>query len=96
MRRVVPAAFPADPLLREPAEFGAALRAARTRSGLTLVDAALSLGISKQTLHDLERGKPTVAIGTALRVAAQLGVSLFMAPAEVRERVRDAVRAARS
>jgi transcriptional regulator with XRE-family HTH domain len=91
----MPLPFPTEPLLQEPAEFGAAIRAARTRAGLTLVDAALSLGMTKQTLGDLERGKPTVAFGTALRVASQLGVSLFMAPSEIRERVRDAVQAAR-
>jgi transcriptional regulator with XRE-family HTH domain len=95
MKRVVPRDFPADPLVRGSADLGAALRSARTRSGLTLADTALSLGIAKQTLNDLERGKPTVALGTALHVAAELGVSLFMAPAEVRERVRDAVRTAR-
>lgn len=95
MKRVIPLPFPAEPSLKEPADFGAAVRAARTRAGLTLVDAALSLGITKQTLSDLERGKPTVAFGTALRVASQLGVSLFMVPSEIRERVRDAVQAVR-
>jgi transcriptional regulator with XRE-family HTH domain len=93
MRRIVEQPFPQDPLLREPSDLAAAIRAARTRAGLTLVDAAASLGIAKQTLNDLERGKPTVALGTALRVATELGVSLFMAPADLRERVRDAVRA---
>ncbi len=94
MKRVVPLPFPAEPTVHGPADLGAALRAARTRAGLSLVEAALSLGLTKQTLHDLERGKATVAIGTVLRVASQLGVSLFMAPSEIRERVRDAVRAA--
>lgn len=34
-RRVVPTAFPTDPQLTTPDEFGAAVRAARTASGLT-------------------------------------------------------------
>lgn len=41
--RVVPTAFPTDPQLTTPDEFGAAVRAARTASGLTLeVDEAMT------------------------------------------------------
>ncbi len=79
-RRVVPTAFPEDPQLKTCEELGAAVRAARTGSGLTLEDAALALSIAKQTLGDLEAGKPTVGLGIALRVARALGVCLFIAP----------------
>jgi transcriptional regulator with XRE-family HTH domain len=78
-------------MVREPEQLGRAIRAARTAAALSQVEAAAALGISKQTLADLESGKPTVAVGTALRVANELGVSLFMAPARHRERVRRAV-----
>ena len=80
-RRVVPTAFPTDPQLTTPDELGAAVRAARTAGGLTLEEAALAVSVAKQTLGDLEAGKPTVGLGIALRVAKVLGASLFIAPA---------------
>ena len=80
-RRVVPTPFPTDPQLTTPDALGAAIRAARTASGLTLEEAALAVSIAKQTLGDLEAGKPSVGLGIALRVAKALGVSLFIAPA---------------
>lgn len=88
MRRVVPLLFPADPLIDSAKEFGCFVRAARTQSGLTLENAALAVGISKQTLQDLETGKPTVGLGLALRVAQELGVALFAQPAQNKERIR--------
>lgn len=91
MKRVTPKPFPLDPLVREPKQLGQAIRAARTAAALSQVEAAVALGISKQTLTDLESGKDTVSIGTALRVANELGVSLFVAPAQNRERIRRAV-----
>ena len=48
-RRVVPTAFPTAPQLRTCDELGAAVRAARTASGLTLEEAALAVSIAKQT-----------------------------------------------
>jgi transcriptional regulator with XRE-family HTH domain len=88
MKRVVAQSFPTDLSLRSPQELGIALRAVRTSAGLSLDEAALSLGISKRTLLKLEQGAPTVAIGTALHAAAQLGVALFMVPAARKERTR--------
>jgi transcriptional regulator with XRE-family HTH domain len=88
MRRVVAQPFPVEPSLREPAELGRAVRAARTESGLTIEQAARALGIAKQTLSDLEQGAPTVSLGTALHAATQLGVALFMVPAARRELIR--------
>jgi transcriptional regulator with XRE-family HTH domain len=91
MKNVVPRPFPSEPLLQQPAEFGAAIRSARTSAGLTLEDAAAGLGISKQTLLNLERGKGTVSLGTALDAAVQLGVALFMAPSNRRELIRRSI-----
>jgi transcriptional regulator with XRE-family HTH domain len=67
---------------------GTALRAARTSVGLSLDSAALGLGISKKTLLKLEQGAPSVALGTALHAAAQLGVALFMVPASRKDLAR--------
>jgi len=88
MRVVKPLPFPKEPTLRTAAELGAAIRAARTTSGLSLPDAAVALGIAKQTLQDLEHGKETVGLGIALRAATQLGVALFIAPGADRELIR--------
>jgi DNA-binding XRE family transcriptional regulator len=88
MKRVVPTPLPSDPLITGAAAFGAMVRAARTKSGMTLVDAALTLGVSKQTLGDLETANASVGLTTALKVAKELGVAVFAVPAPEREPVR--------
>lgn len=84
MKKVVPTPFPSDFELTTVKQLGEAVRAARTKYGMTLVEAAMSLNVSKQTLSDLELGKPTVSIGYALNIAISLGVSLFIVPAELK------------
>lgn len=79
MRKVVIEPFP-DPLIRDAAAFGQAVRAARTSAGISLEAAAEALGVSKATLGSLENGKGTVALGTALRVARDLGAAVFATP----------------
>lgn len=96
MRRVIPIPFPQDPLVGDAAELGLAIRAARCASGMTLVDAAVTLGLSKQTLADLERAKGSVGVVTALRVARELGVAIFAVPAADRELVRRAIQSVRT
>jgi len=88
MKRVVAQKFPTNPSFRTPVDLGTALRAARTSAGLSLDEAALGLGISKKTLLKLEQGAPSVAIGTALHAAAQLGVALFLVPAARKDLAR--------
>jgi len=88
MRTVTPKPFPLDPELRSTKQLGIAIRAARTQAGLTLADAALTLNVAKQTLSDLELGKPSVGLGLALGIAAGLGVALFMVPAGAREQAK--------
>jgi DNA-binding XRE family transcriptional regulator len=88
MRTVTPKPFPSDPELRSTEQLGVAVRAARTQAGMTLADAALTLGVAKQTLSDLEHGKPSVGLGLALEIAAGLGVALFIVPASAREQTR--------
>jgi len=77
-----------DPVLVGAADLGRVLRAARKSGGLTLEQAAAGLGIAKQTLQNLERGTGTVGLGIALRVAAELGVTLFTAPSGQKDQVR--------
>jgi DNA-binding XRE family transcriptional regulator len=79
MKRIVETPFPLDPLLADASVLGQAVRARRTQAGLTIEEAALSIGVGKQTISDLEHGKPGVGIGLALRIAAQFGVHLLVA-----------------
>jgi transcriptional regulator with XRE-family HTH domain len=88
MKRVIPTPFPLDPFFSDARVLGAAVRAARTAAGLTVEDAALSIGVAKQTLSDLEAGKESVGLGLVLRITRDVGVALFVAPATQRERIR--------
>ena len=88
MRKVVPLPFPAEPLAMSTMDLGRFARAARTQSGLTLEAAALALGVSKQTLQDMETGKPSVGIGLALHILDGLGIAVFAQPARLKERAR--------
>lgn len=84
MKRVVPTPRPEDPLIADALAFGAAVRAARTGSGMSLADAALLVGIGKQTLSDLETARASVGLATALKVGRELGVAVFAVPARDR------------
>jgi transcriptional regulator with XRE-family HTH domain len=90
MRKVVREPFP-DPMVRDAMSFGRAVRAARTAAGITLEAAAEALSISKATMSDLEGGKGTVALGTALRVARDLGVAFFTTPLAAHYEAADAL-----
>jgi transcriptional regulator with XRE-family HTH domain len=48
----------------------------------------MTIGVSLQTLVDIEAGKPGVSIGKILQVANGLGVSLFVIPQSQREIAR--------
>ena len=92
MKRVVPSPIPSDPLVLEPQAFWQAIRAARTAAGMTLVDAAAMMDVSKQTLSDLERATGAVGLSIALRVARDLGIGVFAVQPTQREAARQALR----
>jgi y4mF family transcriptional regulator len=52
------------------------VRAARTKQGLTQRQLALSAGTGERFIVELENGKETARLGTALQVAAVLGLRL--------------------
>jgi transcriptional regulator with XRE-family HTH domain len=54
----------------------------RRRQRRTAADLAERAGISRDTLYRVERGDPTVAIGTALELLVLLGVPLFATDAD--------------
>jgi DNA-binding XRE family transcriptional regulator len=59
---------------------GSVIRATRKAAGLTLVEAATFIGIAKQTLGDLERGRSSVGIHIVLKVLNDLGLGIWVAP----------------
>jgi transcriptional regulator with XRE-family HTH domain len=59
------------------ATLGAACRLRRRALGLTLQDASGAAGVNYRFASEFERGKPTCALGLALRYARMLGVELF-------------------
>ena len=61
-------------LLRTLAELGDNVRIARKRRGLSAQQVADRAGASRQTIHALEQGAPTVAIGTYAAVLQVLGL----------------------
>ena len=62
--------------IRSVADLGLALRATRKGSKVRLDDLADIAGVSKQFVSDVERGKQTVQLGLALRLLAEMGLSL--------------------
>jgi HTH-type transcriptional regulator/antitoxin HipB len=61
-------------------DLGAAIRSARKAAGLRQAEAALLCGVGVRFLSDLENGKETVRLGTALKVINSLGLALALAP----------------
>lgn len=60
----------------------AAVRAARTSSGLTQDQLALVSGVGRDTVMALENARPGVSLGSALRVMKGLGLTIAPAPAK--------------
>jgi DNA-binding XRE family transcriptional regulator len=91
MRTVVPTSPPADPVVADARALGAAIRAARTGARVTVLDAAAAIGVSRQTMVNIETGKGAVALPIVLRAAAELGVTLFAVSSADRDVVRRAI-----
>jgi transcriptional regulator with XRE-family HTH domain len=56
---------------------GAGIRLARRERRWTVQELADRVGVTHTTIRKVERGDPTVALGTAFEAAAVLGVPLF-------------------
>ena len=61
-------------------ELGLQLRARRKALGVSMAAAAEAAGISRVTLHRIERGEPSVAVGAWTRAAAVLGLRCALQP----------------
>lgn len=62
--------------IRSPEDLGLVVRAVRKAAGVRQDDLAGIARVSRQFAVDVERGKPTLQLGRALRVLAELGISL--------------------
>ncbi len=91
MKRVKPITPSPDLIVSDSKAFGASIRAARCAAQMTLADAALLLGVARQTLANLETAKSSVSLDTALRAAREFGVSILAVPGGQRESVRRAL-----
>ena len=70
---------------------GEQLRAQRKRLGVSATTAAEAAGMSRVTLHRIERGEPSVTMGAYLNAAAALGLELgVVAPQPPQRRRRQA------
>jgi len=56
---------------------GESIRAGRLRRGWSVAALAERVGVSAPTITKIERGDPSVAIGTAFEAARIVGVELF-------------------
>lgn len=59
------------------AALGQQIHEARLVKGWTVIDTASRLGADHRTVRAVEKGSPTVAIGTVFNAAVLLGVNLF-------------------
>jgi transcriptional regulator with XRE-family HTH domain len=80
-----------DPFVPDIKAFGASIRAARRGANMTLLEASLVLGVARQTLTNLETGKNSVSLDTALRAAREFGVSIVAVPGGQQAGVRRAL-----
>lgn len=71
-----PLTRPPEPARQATARLGDALRARRKALGISATAAAEAAGISRVTWHRLEKGEPTVALGSLLEAARVLNLDL--------------------
>lgn len=63
--------------LRTPADFGAAIREKRRALDLDQATLAEQVGVSRQWIIEVEKGKPRAAMQLVLRTLDELGIELW-------------------
>jgi HTH-type transcriptional regulator / antitoxin HipB len=63
-------------MIRNASDFGRELRRRRQAAGLSQDAVADVVGVNRRVIGELERGKPTVQLDIALRVAEALGLDI--------------------
>ena len=64
--------------IRNPEQIGIVVRAERKRLKVTQKDLAMTCGIGRRFIVDLEKGKASCEIGKVLRVLQTLGLTIRM------------------
>ncbi|MBI3348798.1 MAG: helix-turn-helix domain-containing protein [Burkholderiales bacterium] len=62
--------------IRSPEDLGVLIRAARRTAKVRLDDLSRTVGVSKQTTVNVEKGKSTVQLGTVIRLLNEMGLTL--------------------
>lgn len=70
---------------------GEQIRARRKALGVNAINTAESAGISRVTLHRIEKGEPSVAMGAYLNVLSALGLGLLDADTPVAKKNGDSI-----
>jgi HTH-type transcriptional regulator/antitoxin HipB len=65
-----------DMRIRTPTDLGALIRDRRTKLGLDQKSLAAKVGVSRQWIVEMEKGKPRAEIGLILRTIDSLGIQL--------------------
>src|SRR5579872_1347498 len=68
--------------LRTPADFGAVIRDRRIERGMKQADLARMIGVGREWVVALEKGKPGAHLGLVLRAMNALGLSTNVRPGE--------------
>jgi HTH-type transcriptional regulator / antitoxin HipB len=63
-------------IVRTPVELGAVIRDKRRKLGLEQSSLAAKVGVSRQWIINIEKGKPRAAVGLILRTLSALGIAL--------------------
>jgi HTH-type transcriptional regulator/antitoxin HipB len=69
-------ATPGKMFIRTPKELGALIRDRRKRLGLDQSELAVKVGVSRQWIIEIEKGKPRAAVGLVFRTLEALGVKV--------------------
>ena len=78
-----------SPATREALELlGAQIRTGRVRRGWTQSALAERVGVTKTTVINIERGSPSVSIGSVFEAATLTGVTLYDADPQTRAQLR--------
>ena len=85
------AAIGIDPCPTNLQRLGQEIRARRKALGVNATNAAESAGISRVTLHRIEKGEPSVNLGAYMNVIASLGLSLVTADKSVRAKEESSI-----
>lgn len=64
--------------IRTPENLGKVVREAREKQHIRREDMAMLIGRSHVHLRDIEKGKPTVSLGSVLQLLDELGIRAYL------------------